>query len=723
MTAPVSITVELYIDGAWVDITTYVRTHAGVVIRHGAGSEAGTADPAECRLTVNNTDGRFTPGNPTGPYYGFIGRNTPLRVSVGGSVRFHGEVSEFPTRWDPSGAVVEVPLIASGPLRRLVRGRSTDSVFRDALVNLQATDDDMAAYWSMEDGAGAQEFASAIEGAPPLVPLNAGSVPTAQGYTPSTVGYASAAIPTFDTTAVTGNVPAYTFTGSATYGLLVHVPDAGTTNSPFILQVDGGGTAFRWTLQRIADSVSGIVRVGAFANVGSPPVYTQVLNAAGPVMPAGSTYYMYLELTNNGANVDWFLTILGLGNASGTLVGYNVGQATKVVVGGYTSSPLSFDAEDDWGLGHVVIGKTNTTLDGSAAVEDPLLGYTLNPAFVNADGESITDRMTRLAAYGGVAITNVDGSIADVEDLGADIPGGVLDRMREAEKADAGGILTDDVTTLGLRYTTRTSLYSDQRAASTVDLNYTSGNLSDPLEPVDDDAVLTNDVTVKAERGAIANVQQTTGRLNVEPFPTGVGRYPTSETLALAYTVDPVHHAGWLLNVGTDEGTRYPAVTVDLVANPGLVASMNALRPGHWIKLSNLPAWLEPGLNELIVRGWEETLDNYHRTITLVCTPADPYKVFTIANQTFGRLDSDTTTTNEPLDTTETGVDYTGDTWITTAGRAGDFPFPIVIGGEVMNVTAATAGSFTVTRSVNGVVKSHLTGQPIRLAYPVHLAL
>jgi hypothetical protein len=50
-----------------------------------------------------------------------------------------------------------------------------------------------------------------------------------------------------------------------------------------------------------------------------------------------------------------------------------------------------------------------------------------------------------------------------------------------------------------------------------------------------------------------------------------------------------------------------------------------------------------------------------------------------------------------------------------------------MIGGERMTVTAVTGSSspqtLTVTRSVNGVVKSHATGVPVVLADPNYLGL
>jgi hypothetical protein len=62
-----------------------------------------------------------------------------------------------------------------------------------------------------------------------------------------------------------------------------------------------------------------------------------------------------------------------------------------------------------------------------------------------------------------------------------------------------------------------------------------------------------------------------------------------------------------------------------------------------------------------------------------------------------------------------------------TPGGGGDFPFGILIGGEVMEVTDITGSTspqtFTVIRSQNGVVKSQAAGASVVLASPPILAL
>ncbi|MEU1805832.1 hypothetical protein [Streptomyces sp. NPDC019937] len=73
---------ELQVGGTWTDITSAVYERDPVTTRRGLQDGASRADPSRCTLTLNNRLGQYSPRNPASPYYGLIGRNTPLRVSV-----------------------------------------------------------------------------------------------------------------------------------------------------------------------------------------------------------------------------------------------------------------------------------------------------------------------------------------------------------------------------------------------------------------------------------------------------------------------------------------------------------------------------------------------------------------------------------------------------------------------------------------------------------------
>lgn len=72
-------------DGVnWTDATQYLyaREDGGVTITRGRQDWSERVDPGTATFLLDNRDGRFSPRNPLGPYYGQIGRNTPVRISV-----------------------------------------------------------------------------------------------------------------------------------------------------------------------------------------------------------------------------------------------------------------------------------------------------------------------------------------------------------------------------------------------------------------------------------------------------------------------------------------------------------------------------------------------------------------------------------------------------------------------------------------------------------------
>jgi len=168
--------VELFVGGVWTDITSYVMTRDGsghVSISRGQPDEGSNTDPGRCSFQLNNRDGRFSPRNPLSPYFGQLGRNQPIRVSVPSgldkSYRFWGEVSSWPQRWDITGTDVWVDLESAGILRRLGQG----SAPAGSSLYLGLTSGDIGnpviAYWPCEDKSGSTSVASAVSGVAPMV--------------------------------------------------------------------------------------------------------------------------------------------------------------------------------------------------------------------------------------------------------------------------------------------------------------------------------------------------------------------------------------------------------------------------------------------------------------------------------------------------------------------------------------------------------------------------
>lgn len=73
--------VQLPATITWTDISQYADDVVGVVITRGAADELSETQPGTATLTLDNQDGRFTPGNSASPYYPFVRRNAPIRIS------------------------------------------------------------------------------------------------------------------------------------------------------------------------------------------------------------------------------------------------------------------------------------------------------------------------------------------------------------------------------------------------------------------------------------------------------------------------------------------------------------------------------------------------------------------------------------------------------------------------------------------------------------------
>ena len=90
------------INPSWLDITGFVDQDAGITITPGRADGLSDANATTCSLTVDNTDGRWTPGNPSGAWNGLIRKGCWLRVDLlplSGTVsrRFTGYLNSLPT--------------------------------------------------------------------------------------------------------------------------------------------------------------------------------------------------------------------------------------------------------------------------------------------------------------------------------------------------------------------------------------------------------------------------------------------------------------------------------------------------------------------------------------------------------------------------------------------------------------------------------------------------
>lgn len=576
--------------------------------------------------------------------------------------RFSGEVSSWPPAWGTGGFDVTTTVEGSGIIRRLGTGQSP---LGSCLSRAIAADDDVVAYWPMEDGVGATHFYSPISGVRPMsfngLTLAAESV-TVSGYPAG-----SSELPTVATAAyLSGRVPSFTSTQWQTEFLFKI--DTAPTTLRTILAVRGTGTVKLWRfyLNNTTARVRGEDGDGA-------TLFDDDITGTGNFF--GGWRRCRLRAAQNGGNVDWTVSWFTLG---GTGLDENSGSYAGTVgrVSNIESAPgngYSVDL-DGMGIGHIAVFDAFTTV-----YSGPDIG---------SAGETAGDRMLRLAGEEGVPIL-VSGTPAANLTVGAQGQKTFLELVQEAAEADQG-MLFERRDTLALAYRDKLTLY-DQSVH--LDLDYEASEIEAPLSPVDDDQNTENDVTVSRDSGSSARVVDTETKLSVNQPPDGVGVYATSYSFNLHNDDNLEQVAGWKLRLGTLDEARFPQVRVNLARNPSLISQVINTEVGDRLRITNPPSWLPPEDINLMVIGYTEQFSQYAWVITYNCVPYTPWAVSNAEEGDYDHVDTAGCETIEALDTTETAIDVltTADyRWVDSATYSSDFPFDIMIGGERMTVTACT---------------------------------
>lgn len=341
--------------------------------------------------------------------------------------------------------------------------------------------------------------------------------------------------------------------------------------------------------------------------------------------------------------------------------------------------------------------------------------------------------------FGGLTGTPGSPTDDDGKPMGAQRVVNVADLLDDAEKVD-GGLLYEQRSRNAFQFRTLRSM-AGRSSFLTLDMG-TSKHLTD-LTPVPDERGIVNRFTARRADGGEYVYSLDSGAMStLSPDQGGIGVVDRGDSFNVSAESDLADIASYRVARGTIDQERYPRVVVELhrsavYGTSGLLAKLRDLDIGDQITLSGMASnGIYDDRDELVL-GIQGQLDQKRHTLTLATEPAELLRVWTLGSTTatateFSRVDSDSTTIDEDLTTTETDVTIRVASgaafWIDSATYADQFPFDVVVGGERMTVTAGTAPSgqnqtWTVTRSVNGVVKAHSTGAKISLYRPNYLGL
>lgn len=709
--------VELW-TGSWTDISSYVMARDGsynVAIARGEPNEGARTEPGRCALHLNNRDGRFSPRNPNSPLFGALGRNQPIRVSVpsgaGTSYRFVGEVPAWPQKWDASRSDLWVEVEAAGVLRRLSQGNGPLGSAMYVAIAGGVTANTVVAYWPCEDPSGSTVISSAVSG------VTAMSITGTPQLAANSDFACSTSLPTMGDASFTSLVPYYIPPGglggtnpfNTLLRFLLEIPAGGATDGQVVAAMTWTGSIPRWEIYYAAAS-SG--RLGLRGRDVTGAV-VQDTGTGGPALNGVPVHVTAAWDETGGIILEFGLSILPVGSTSPSgPTGSSAGPSTGIV--------QSVTIAPGRGLTGTVIGHVSVQLSPNYPTDAAVVAGAA-AAWV---GETAADRISRLCTVAGVTYEMI-GSAADTVLMGAQSSATLMDLIWQAVDAD-GGLLYESVSTVGLGYRTRVSL---ENQAAALALSYSSHQLAQVPVPLDDDQYTRNDITVTRSGGGSARATLATGALSTLAPPDGVGPYPEAVTVNVQADSSLADQAGWLLHLGTVDEARYPQLSVNL-AHPSMAALQAAalsVRPGDRITVSGLPAQLPPGGISQLALGTSETIDAFQHRITYNGRPESPFRIGLTDDAVLGRADTDGSelAANVNSSATTLSVSVTsGPLWTTAAG---DFPFDVQLGGEVVTVTNITGSSspqsFTVTRSANGVVKSQTASTDIRLAQPSIIAL
>lgn len=605
------------------------------------------------------------------------------------ATRAQGNVASIAPTW-PSGRIsyAEVNVTVKGALWRL--GQS--SVPQSPLFRAITQTSNLVAYWPCEDLDTATQVASGLSGGTPMAvsgTVNFASNSLINGSAPLLTYDPGAQIQSggFGQTSTNWQLDWHTYVPA--------VPGSTTTTMQWRF---ADGEAVLWFFQ--VNSTDGFFTVFAIDSSGTN-LFTMSLGDA-TFVHAGRWAHWYVTAQQSGGTVNVKATVsasLGSNSFSNTAsytgtIGTQWGYVAAVNNGGGISG---------LGVGHIVVwDKYDYTEVGNAA-----FGFW---------AETASARMSRVCGENGVPIVTVGTSTTR---MGAQPRATPLAVLRDAESTDLG-IVTDGLGP-GLTYLSRESRYNQPVALA---LDTASQQVKLPFEPFEDDSRTANKVTAVEPSGSSATFTDATSV-------AALGEYATTASINTYRDSELTDQAAWRVHLGTVAEMRAPTIMLQLIDHPELVLAVLALDIGERYTVANPPSQYPGGL-DLILEQYTEMWDAASWTVALTGGPDVPWRVMTLAadsgdtSEFLGRMETDGSTLSSSATTTTTSLSVasTGALWTTASD---DRPFDINIDGERITVTNVTGGSspqtFTVSRSVNGVSKAHLSGAAVSLWQPTVLAL
>lgn len=612
----------------WTDITAYVDLPGGIAVTAGRADELGVVPPSRLNMRLDNTDGRFTPGNASSPYYPHVVARKRIRLTAtkpgaGTSYRFTGFVRDWPVRWPTGGqeyAVVEVSAFDRLEMlgREDVRSPLSEELLRDDPVCYYPLTEPTGSTSAGDISPNRQPALSTLAfGSGAELSFGAGTGP-ATDSSPATMFRRIASESDYQTFAAQWLAGSLATPIVGTSGYTVHVavrvePTVGETGAP---------TPFQ---RHVIWSLMGAGTMNALGYSAATPCTAMAeLDPVNPLYP----------YTSRGASSPVTLT------------------ATRSVV--FTLDPSL--------IGRTYVDGVLVRQDIAAYVSPyPLRSVWLGQEPYRTDG--LTGTLSHFAVFEGVASTDRIQAWADAtadgfagERSGERI-GRVLDWVgvpTGERNLEAGDLIVGHTDTAGSTVAAvlgmlgdaepgrvfcdgqgRVSFHARRRGLNRdAALALTADDVAGDIEWDGDPDRIVNDVTASRPLGA-------TVRAVDQASKDAYGTYATSVTVP-AETDDLLgYHVDWLARRSSTPEQRIRTVTLDLLTLPdATVASILDLQIGDILTISGMPSQSPQSTVAMTIEGWTETISPAEWTIVLNTSPADMTRYVELDDATYGVIGS-----------------------------------------------------------------------------------
>jgi hypothetical protein len=694
-----TVQLQLYLSGAWQAIPLYSAAPTKSVRGNAPYTTSSWPRPAEFSVEINNDTLAYDPERPESVLYGVAGRSTPARLRVGAGLvlRSQAEAAGYKAvrTGDHKPAAKRgrssVLFTAAGPLQRLQGW--TDLVASPMLVTITARSTRIG-HWPMEEDPRASVLGNTVAGG--TSGTVAGGPEFAQSDRPAG---ARQTLRSVSGCRLSGTFVAAPAAPGWQLSISLKVPTLPPTGSYARILRWTTSNGYSWTLE--------------YGAVGFRLVVT---DAAGSTLLSSSPGYSTWPPTQ------WITMRVRVTESAGTVtaaVGWYVqgADATTGVTGSFsgTAGALRAWSHDGSGLN---AGALLSHLYGLTGITEDPVDLNGLKSFNGFDGEYAAVRYQRIVSQvlPGMAAWVAGDALDQSARMGPQPVASLIDILRDCRDTD-GGRLDDARSDNGFNMIPLKLMRGREPILTLV---YPS-DVMPPFETDPASNYVANTVTAKNRDGGEATKSLTSGAMSTQLAPAGVGESKTTVNVNLAdERFDLPARASWELARGTIAGRQFRSVTVSLDNGTVTEVQVNSVDLGDPIKIVGYP----PDDIYLWVTGITDNVAAGLRSVTFDTESYEVMRVGTWGDGTgasvwrwgLGQLTVDDVTSTPP-------------TWIVSSPERFDLLNPgsgkdlqVSAGGERARVTAAGAvtvaaglytQSWTVVRSINGVIKAQTAGTPV----------